>query len=61
MELLKLMSDEWLDAIFWSSRLLGIFMIKESAAFSLIVLGILKYDFDKKASKILSFLPLKNN
>ena len=39
MKSLKPMSYEWLDAICWSSLLLGIFIIKQFVAFSLIVLG----------------------
>ena len=39
---LKSMSGEWLEAIFLSSNLLGIFMIKQCIVFSLIVLGTLK-------------------
>ena len=44
------MSDEWLDAICWSSLLLGIFMIK-CVGFSLIVLGTLKQGYDMKISE----------
>ena len=36
-------------------------MIKQCVAFSLIVLGTLKQDFDMKTSEILRFLLLKNN
>ena len=39
MKSLKSMSDEWLDGICWSFLLLGIFMIKQCVALSLIVLG----------------------
>ena len=35
MKYLKSISDERLDAIYWSSLLLGIFMIKQCVAFSL--------------------------
>ena len=42
MKSLDSLSDEWFDAICWSAILLGIFMIKQCEAFTLIVLGILK-------------------
>ena len=32
---LKSISDEWLNVIFWSSPLFGIFMIKKCVEFSL--------------------------
>ena len=55
------MSDEWFYTIFWSSISLGIFMIKQCVEFSLIVLNTLKEICKIKESKILSFLPMKNN
>ena len=61
MKSLNSISDEWFDAICWSSLLLGIFMIKQCVGFSIIVLGTLKQDWDVKTSEMLSFLPLKNN
>ena len=36
MKSLKTISDEWLNTIWWSSRLSGIFIIKECVEFSLI-------------------------
>ena len=33
------MSDEWLNAIYWSSPLFGIFIMKQCVEFSLIFLG----------------------
>ena len=39
MKSLNLISDKGFDAIFWSTVLLGIFMIKQCVAFSVIVLG----------------------
>ena len=39
---LKWISDEWLDRICWSSRLLGIFIIKYCAEFSLKYFGRVK-------------------
>ena len=36
------MPDEWLEAIYWSSLSLGIFMMKKCVALSLIVLDTLK-------------------
>ena len=53
------MSYKWLEATCWGSLLIGIFVI-ECVAFSLIVLGNLKQDYDIKTSEILSF-PLENN
>ena len=38
------MSDEWFSAIWQSSLLSGIFMIKKWVEFSLISFGTLKYD-----------------
>ena len=47
------MSDEWFDATFWSSLLLGIFIIKQYVA--------LFYESYIKIPKILSFLSFKNS
>ena len=55
------MSDKWFDAICWSSFLLTIFIIKKCVAFSFMVSGTLKYDFEIKAIEILSFFLLKTN
>ena len=61
MKSLKSMSDEWFDAICWSSLLLGILIIKYCVKSSLIGLGTFKSDCEIKISEILSFLSLKNN
>ena len=42
MKSLKLMSDEWFSAIYWSPLLFGIFMIKKWVEFSLTSFGTLK-------------------
>ena len=60
MKSLNSMSDKWFDPICWSPPLLGIFMVK-CLAFSFIVLGTLKQEFDIKRSGMLSFLPFENN
>ena len=52
MKSLNSISDEWFDAICWSSLLLGIFMIKQCVGFSIIVLGTLKQDWDIKTSEM---------
>ena len=58
---LKSISDEWFIAIWWSSLLFGIFIIKWYAAFNLTSFGTLKFDCVIKTSEILSFLPLINS
>ena len=50
------MSDEWLNAIFWSSCLFGIFIIKYCVEFSVIFFGAAKYDNEIKAREMFSFL-----
>ena len=52
----KSMSDEWLNAIFWSSCLFGIFIIKYCVEFSVIFFGAAKYDNEIKAREMFSFL-----
>ena len=59
MKSLKQTSDEWLDAICWSSLLLEIFIIKEFVAFSLIVLGPLEIRLTWKRVKWWAFYLLK--
>ena len=58
LKLLKSISDEWLIAVFWSSQLFGIFMIKKCVVFSLISFDREKYDCDEHQRKYLvsSFL-----
>ena len=55
------MSDEWFNAICWSSLLFGIFIIKKWVVFSLTSFGALKYDCVIKTREMFSFLPLINN
>ena len=44
MKFLELISNEWFNEICWSSLLLGIFIIKNRAAFTPTSFGTLKYD-----------------
>ena len=55
------MSNEWFIAVYWISRLFGIFMIKKCVVFSLTSFGTLKYDCVIKAIEILSSLLLINS
>ena len=55
MKSLVLISDEWFNAICWSSVLFGIFMIKKWTVFSLTSLGTLKYDCVINQGKYLIF------
>ena len=57
----KSMSDDWFNAIYWISLLLGIFIIKKYVVLSLTFLGTLKYNCAIKTIEILKFLPLINN
>ena len=52
------MSDDWFNAIYWSSLLLGIFIIKKYVVLSL---GTLKYNCVIKTIEMFKFLPLINN
>ena len=52
------MSDEWFNAICWSSPLFEIFVIKRWVEFSLTSFGTLKYDWVIKTRRMLNFLPL---
>ena len=61
MKSLVLISDEWFNAICWSSLLFGIFMIKKWVEFSLTSFGTLKYDCVTKTREMFIFLPLINN
>ena len=54
------MSDEWLNAICWSSCLFGIFITKKSVVFSLTYFGTLKFDCVIKTREMFRFLPLIN-
>ena len=56
-----LISDEWFNAIDWSSLLLGGFVLKEWVAFSLTSFGTLKYDCVIETREMFNFLPLINN
>ena len=55
MKSLKSVSDEWFNAICWSSLLLGIFMIKKWVEFSLTSFGTLKYDCVIKTKESFKF------
>ena len=55
------MSDEWFNAICWSSLLFGIFITKKCAVFSLTSFGTLKYDCAIKTSEMCNLMPLINN
>ena len=57
----KSMSDEWLNAIFWSSYLFGIFIIKYCVECSVIFFDAAKYDNKIKVREMFSFLLLINN
>ena len=61
MKSLKSISNEWFQAICWSSLLLGIFTLTKCVEFSLTSFDTLKYDWAIKTIEILSFLPLINN
>ena len=61
MKSLALISDEWFNAICWSSLLFGIFVIKKWVVFSLLSLGTLKYDYVTTIRETFKFLPLINN
>ena len=61
MRSLVFISDEWLNAVCWTSLLLGIFMIKKWVVFSLTSCATLKYDCVIKIREIFNFLPLINN
>ena len=61
MKSLKSMSDEWFNAICWSSLLFGIFIIKKWVEFSLTSFGTLKCDWVMKTKEMFNFLPLLNN
>ena len=56
-----MISDEWFNAICWSSLLFGIFMIKKSVEFSLTSFGTLKYDCVIKTIEMINFISLINN
>ena len=60
MKSLKATSDEWSNAIYWSSSLFGIFIIKKCVEISLTSFGTVKYDFVMKTVEIFSFLSLMN-
>ena len=60
MKSLESMSDKCFEAICWGFLLFRILRTKY-VAFSLTVLGILKWDCEIKMWKISSVLPLKNN
>ena len=55
MKSLALLSDEWFNAICWSSLLFGIFAIKKWVLFSLTSFANLKYDCVVKAKEQFSF------
>ena len=61
MKSLEFMSDEWFRALYWSSVLFGIFMIKNWLEFSLTSFGTLKYDCVIKIIEIFNLLLLINN
>ena len=61
MKSLKSMSDEWSNAVCWSSLLFGIFIMKKCIVFNLTSFGTLKYDCVIKTREIINFLPLINN
>ena len=61
MKSLVSISDEWFNAICWSSLLFGIFAIKKWVVFSLTSFGTLKYDCVIKTREIFNFLPLINS
>ena len=61
MKPLKPISDEWFDAICWSSLLFGIFIIKNCGEFSITFFGTWKYDCVIKAIEMLNILSLINN
>ena len=56
-----MISDEWFNAICWSSLLFGIFMIKKCVEFSLTSFGTLKYDCVIKTIEMINFISLINN
>ena len=55
---LKWISDEWFDAVYWSSLLFGLFMTKRWVEFSLTSFGTLKHDCGIKTREMLNFLSL---
>ena len=55
------MSDEWLIAVYWSSLLFGIFIMKKWVVFSLTPFGTIKYDCIIKTIEMFNFLPLINS
>ena len=59
--LLKSISEEWFNAIYWSSLLFGIFMMKKWVELSLTSFGTLKYDCVIKTREMFDILPLINN
>ena len=56
-----MISDEWFNAICWSSLLFGIFMVKKCVEFSLTSFGTLKYDCVIKTIEMFNFVSLINN
>ena len=56
-----MISDEWFNAICWSSLLFGIFMVKKCVEFSLTSFGTLKYDCVIKTIEMFNFIYLINN
>ena len=58
---LKPVSDEWFNAICWSSLLSGIFIIKKCVEFSLTSFGTLKNTCVINTIEIFAFLALVDN
>ena len=55
------MSDEWFNAIWQSSLLFGIFIMKKCVVFSLTTFGTLEYDCVIKIREMFNFQPLIKN
>ena len=56
-----MISDEWFNAICWSSLLFGISMVRKCVEFSLTSFGTLKYDCVIKTIEMFNFISLINN
>ena len=58
---LKSISDEWLNAICWSSRFLEIFIIRQCLEIGLIVFSTEKQDCVIKTKEMFNFLSLNHS